>query len=738
MSNVSPHPRILFLSDMTWLKERMGSSPWHRTRALGMASTVTLFGPGHADYRPQMPLADVVRLMYGEQQPDILVHDVPRGRWLVEDLESLDIPKGVVLIDSWRERQTLLDSFRRVGFDFVLPAYMPDVYRLPQEIAGLQAFWFPHAVDTSVFHDAGQSRPLDILLYGWVDEHYPLRARLAHLLARQSEFSFEQIPHPGYWDIGFTRPAEYWTESRLAQRINTAKIAIATTRRECADALFAKYLEIAACGALVAGDIPESAHSLLANGCLEIRSDDSDEAILAKFRHCLAEPARLATLAQQTRDRVIASCSTDRRRADFLEIANRIHVNHQTHVKPRRVKLVIGALSAQAYEQRRQACLSTWADVNERDNVDLVFIVGGGTGAVPTREGHVLRCPCPDDYLSLPQKTRWFCLWALMNYDFEYLFKCDDDTYVDVDRLLHCGVAGDYVGYDIAGFASGGAGYLLSPRAATNVVARMLESTGPEDVLVQKALAQAGMEFTPDSRFYAWNDRAPRSDNDLITSHYCGPDLMPTVHQATLASHCRERQYAQRIPKVFHQVWLGGNPLPTKFRRFQQTWTRHHPTWEFRFWTETNLFRLTNQEDFDRAVPLAQKADIARYEILERFGGVYLDADFECLQSIEPLLKGIEGFAAEEDGDTVGTAILGMVPNHPLLQDVIRSIPIAMAQGGKVCETTGPQLFTRLARGRNDVHVFGREFFYPVHYTGMIWNPVSEAYALHHWAHSWR
>ena len=43
------------------------------------------------------------------------------------------------------------------------------------------------------------------------------------------------------------------------------------------------------------------------------------------------------------------------------------------------------------------------------------------------------------------------------------------------------------------------------------------------------------------------------------------------------------------IPCVFHQIWVGADALPDEFRALQETWTRHHPDWELRLWTDANL-----------------------------------------------------------------------------------------------------------------------------------------------------
>ena len=43
-----------------------------------------------------------------------------------------------------------------------------------------------------------------------------------------------------------------------------------------------------------------------------------------------------------------------------------------------------------------------------------------------------------------------------------------------------------------------------------------------------------------------------------------------------------------RIPKIIHQIWLGG-ALPQKYYAMQKTWQEHHPDWEYRLWTDADL-----------------------------------------------------------------------------------------------------------------------------------------------------
>ena len=111
------------------------------------------------------------------------------------------------------------------------------------------------------------------------------------------------------------------------------------------------------------------------------------------------------------------------------------------------------------------------------------------------------------------------------------------------------------------------------------------------------------------------------------------------------------------IPKVFHRIWLGG-PLPDEYVAFGESFQRCHPQWQMILWDETNLPPLRNQQAFAAATSLAQKADIARYELLYRQGGIYLDTDFECRKSLEPLLDGVRSFAATEDERWISIGIM--------------------------------------------------------------------------------
>ena len=203
---------------------------------------------------------------------------------------------------------------------------------------------------------------------------------------------------------------------------------------------------------------------------------------------------------------------------------------------------------------------------------------------------------------------------------------------------------------------------------------------------------------------------------------------------------------AQAIPRVFHRIWLGDRPMPAEHEAFAATWLERHPGWELRTWTDATLPALRNQAAFDAAATPAQKADIARLEILLEHGGVYLDVDFECLRSIEPLLGGLAAFACAEDETAVTNAIMGCAPGHPFFRALVERLPHSIERYRDVNITyqSGPGLLTRevaleQALGGCAPWIFGPDVFYPYHWSEphRRHERFPDAYGVHHWTMSW-
>jgi mannosyltransferase OCH1-like enzyme len=198
------------------------------------------------------------------------------------------------------------------------------------------------------------------------------------------------------------------------------------------------------------------------------------------------------------------------------------------------------------------------------------------------------------------------------------------------------------------------------------------------------------------------------------------------------------------IPRVFHRIWLEG-AMPAEFVAFGETWVQCNPGWEMVLWTPATLPPMTNQAEFDAEPRAAGRSDIARYEILLRFGGVYIDCDFECLRDIAPLLDGVSLFAGWEDSGSVNNAIIGATAGHPVLAELVETIPgrVAAHSTAEINVQHGPVLFTEVvtahAGADPGIVLYEPSILYPYHYTqpDQRGEPHPEAYAVHHWFGSW-
>jgi inositol phosphorylceramide mannosyltransferase catalytic subunit len=188
------------------------------------------------------------------------------------------------------------------------------------------------------------------------------------------------------------------------------------------------------------------------------------------------------------------------------------------------------------------------------------------------------------------------------------------------------------------------------------------------------------------------------------------------------------------IPKLLHWIWFGDEPLPEQHRHWIDGWLELHPGWDHRIWTDANRPTFTNEEQFSAADNFAEMADIARYELLYRHGGVYVDTDTECLRSIEPHLDRVEAFAVEAGEEhTIQTTPMGATPRHPWLASLIERLPEAMETGWGNMHRTGPKFLTRVTVDRPDVTIFSNELFAP----GPDRADRTRAYSIHHAARSW-
>jgi hypothetical protein len=148
----------------------------------------------------------------------------------------------------------------------------------------------------------------------------------------------------------------------------------------------------------------------------------------------------------------------------------------------------------------------------------------------------------------------------------------------------------------------------------------------------------------------------------------------PRLREAKLPRSGDDGKIAEvRIPNTIHRVWLGGMPMSEAHERLGQTFARHHPGWDMRLWTDDDLPALgISKTDQDRARTPAELANVVRYEVLRRYGGVYVDINIGCRSTLTPLLNGIDAFSVLEGGGRLGMTVLGSTPGHSVFERAAR------------------------------------------------------------------
>ena len=192
------------------------------------------------------------------------------------------------------------------------------------------------------------------------------------------------------------------------------------------------------------------------------------------------------------------------------------------------------------------------------------------------------------------------------------------------------------------------------------------------------------------------------------------------------------------IPKIFHRIWVGNNPMPAEFVRYGQGWIDRHPGWEMRLWTDANRpHPLRNEALYSANRPAAERSDILRWELMLQFGGVYIDTDFECIRNIEPLLANHAVCMARESDTYLANAFLAGKPWQPLFRVVVEALAAKWRRDRKnVSANSGPMFLTALLKEHPELvyHTIGHRDVFPDRT-----NPaaVAAAYAVHHYAASW-
>lgn len=193
------------------------------------------------------------------------------------------------------------------------------------------------------------------------------------------------------------------------------------------------------------------------------------------------------------------------------------------------------------------------------------------------------------------------------------------------------------------------------------------------------------------------------------------PDVLSALTEVTTPDRREIAQAnARPVPRVLHQVWIGNLSVPPGCA----AWQAHARAqgYAYHLWRETEIATLGLSDGVFRARLAAGDypgaVDAARYAILARYGGIYLDCDWYPARSdigfhdVLPM-TGLIAMAEEIPRLTgkgpllLANSFIAVPPAHPVMVRLQEILPLAeqAIPAAPAWWTTGPLIFTLVARG---------------------------------------
>lgn len=165
-----------------------------------------------------------------------------------------------------------------------------------------------------------------------------------------------------------------------------------------------------------------------------------------------------------------------------------------------------------------------------------------------------------------------------------------------------------------------------------------------------------------------------------------------------IQSHIQKK--SRYIPRLLHLVWVGKANQPEYLSKHISKWKDLMPEWNVRLWTNEDL--TTEEVEIDSLIKIheaekgTQKADILKYYIVWKYGGIYVDADVEPIRSLEPIIYMSDLVICHHNEivwDYIGVGFFAAKRNHPVLRKAVDICMSAELNTPEPNMTTGPRAF---------------------------------------------
>lgn len=202
-------------------------------------------------------------------------------------------------------------------------------------------------------------------------------------------------------------------------------------------------------------------------------------------------------------------------------------------------------------------------------------------------------------------------------------------------------------------------------------------------------------------------------------------------------------------------MWFGDKPMPSICKECIESWHKVLPSdWSFQFWNEDN-YDVETKNNFVlqayRSGNYAFVSDYARWDILHRQGGVYVDTDVFLLKDITPLLSN-KAFGGQNCGGVFASGlILGAEANLPIFKEMTEEYDRRnfLTKDGKPTFVTNIMVENDLLARHNlkpdldmvqtvaDITIYPTDYFCPYIPSEGTLKTTANTYAIHQFAGTW-
>ena len=171
------------------------------------------------------------------------------------------------------------------------------------------------------------------------------------------------------------------------------------------------------------------------------------------------------------------------------------------------------------------------------------------------------------------------------------------------------------------------------------------------------------------------------------------------------------KQNISKIPRSLHMIWVGENKAPEYVNTYFLKWKELMPEWSIFLWKNEDInidhFSLKTINLINYSNKGAQKADIMRYFIIEKYGGFYIDTDIIPCRSFDLLLNEWSNASVflchdlDLTWEYIINAFFGAVPNHPVFGKACELIYETNINTEDIHLETGPRLLGKAVANTN-------------------------------------